>query len=78
MGRFLLGLVLFTTPLFTFGAEFYCPNGGTVTVLVKKETPTGEVLCVKDRISFTSYIALPLKPNEVISAQCNNTKGGEK
>jgi hypothetical protein len=77
MGRSLLGLVLFTVPSFTFGAEFYCPNGGTVTVLVKKETPAGEVVCVKDRFSFTGYVALSPKSNEILFAQCNKTKGGE-
>jgi hypothetical protein len=76
MAKLLGGGIAFLIPLLTlvFGAEFHCPNGGTITVMVKKETPSGEVLCVKERINFTGYVALPLKPNEVIFAQCNKTK----
>ncbi len=78
MGKLLLGLVLFIVS-FSYGAEFYCPKGGTLTVLIKKETPTGKVICVKNRFHFAGYVALPLKPNEIIFAQCNKPKkGGDK
>jgi len=70
--------LLIATAMPAAAAEFYCSGKGEVVVLLKKETTGGEIICVKERIPFKDYIAIPEKPNEIIFAQCNKTRGGNK
>ena len=70
MRKVVLGLGL-TFPLLGLSAEFYCPKGGVVTVMVEKDTKFGKVVCIQDRYKFQGYISIPQKEDEIIFAQCN-------
>ena len=62
---------LVTTPLLGAAAEFYCPKGGEVTIAIEKQTPLGEVFCIKKRYKFQGYISITQKENEIVFTQCN-------
>jgi len=72
----LAAALLISTAVPAAAAEFTCPYGGTVTVIVKKDTTLGEVICITDRINFEGTIALPEPDQQTIYIA--NCKGGDK
>jgi len=72
MRKVVLGLLTIGSASFVASAaEFYCPKGGEVTIAIEKQTPLGEVFCIKKRYKFQGYISFKQQADEVIFAQCN-------
>ena len=78
--RYLTVLGLFFALSFYCGAvQFSCPQKGTVTIWEAKQTQTGEVVCVKQKFTFSGSIALPdPQKGEIYTLKCQKPKGGRK
>jgi len=73
----IVGLLLL--PTLVGAVQFSCPQKGIVTVWKIKQTQIGEVVCVKQKFTFSGSIALPdPQKGEIYTLKCQKPKGGRK